>query len=71
VRIKDSVDGIMVAPAIPRSARAAISSSGELAYAANTDARPNPAAPIVSRRRGPTRSASPPIVTRNPASTKP
>ncbi|MGS2647620.1 hypothetical protein [Streptosporangium sp. LJ11] len=45
--ISASVEGISVAPAIPSSARAAISASALGAYAAATDARPNAAAPHI------------------------
>ena len=41
LRISASVDGIRVAPPMPSTARAAISSPGFWAYAAATDATPN------------------------------
>ncbi|GAA3136210.1 hypothetical protein GCM10020001_068500 [Nonomuraea salmonea] len=67
----DSVDGMMVAPATPSSARAAISSSGVGAYAVTTEAAPNAAAPISSSRLRPTRSPRLPMVTSRPARAKP
>jgi hypothetical protein len=70
-RISASVDGISVAPPMPRTARAAISCSGLCAYAAATDASPNATAPNKSSRRRPIRSPSEPIVISIPASTKP
>ena len=66
-RIRASVDGISVAPVMPSRTRAAISMAGLVAKAASSEAAPNPAAPISSRRRRPTRSPSAPIVIRQPA----
>ncbi len=66
-----SVDGISVAPAIPSTARAAISISGVEAYAAAQLASPKPAAPMSSSRRRPIRSPTAPMVSSRPASTKP
>ncbi len=71
LRISDSVEGASVAPAIPSSAREAISISGVCANAASTEAAPNAAAPIRSSRRRPIRSPSVPIVIRKPATRKP
>ncbi len=71
LRISARVEGIRVAPLMPSTARAAISISAEVEYAATTDAAPNPAAPISSSRRRPIRSPSDPIVMSRPASTKP
>ena len=71
LRISARVEGISVAPATPRIARAAISISALPEYAARAEAAPNPTAPIISSRRRPTRSPSAPIVIRNPASTNP
>ena len=71
LRISDSVDGASVAPATPRTARAAISSSAFGAYAAITEATPNAVAPIINRRRLPIRSPRVPMVMRNPASRNP
>jgi hypothetical protein len=65
------VDGIRVAPATPRTARAAISCPALPAYAAPREVAEKPAAPISSSRRGPTRSATAPMATSRPASTKP
>ena len=66
-RISARVDGISVAPATPRSARAAISIAGLVENAASSEARPNAAAPISNIRRRPTRSPSAPIVINEPA----
>ena len=71
LRINDSVDGAMVAPATPSSARVAISISALVENAATTDATPNAAAPISSSRRRPIRSPSVPIVISDPATRKP
>jgi hypothetical protein len=62
------VEGSTVAPAIPRTVRVAISISGLVEKAANTDAMPNAAAPIKSSLRRPILSPRVPIVTRKPAS---
>ena len=51
--IKARVEGPNVAPAIPSSARAAISIPGVVEKAATTEATPNPAAPIKSTLRTP------------------
>ena len=69
--MSDSVDGASVAPATPRSARAAISISALLENAATTDAAPNAAAPISRSLRRPIRSPSVPIVMSEPATRKP
>ncbi len=69
--IRARVEGISVAPAIPSSARAAISSSALGAKAAITEATPNALPPIISSLRRPIRSPSVPIVIRNPAIMKP
>ena len=71
LRISDSVEGASVAPAIPSSAREAISISGVDENAARTEAAPNAAAPISSSRRRPIRSPSVPIGIRKPATRKP
>ena len=70
-RIRDSVEGASVAPAIPSRARAAISIPGLDENAASTDAAPNAVAPISSSRRRPIRSPSVPIVISRPATRKP
>jgi hypothetical protein len=70
-RIRDSVDGAMVAPAIPSRARDAISISALVEKAASNDERPNATAPISSRRRRPILSPSVPIVISAPATMKP
>ncbi len=41
LRSNDNVDGISVAPKIPRATRAAMSAVAESAKAANSDTRPN------------------------------
>jgi hypothetical protein len=71
LRISDSVEGASVAPAIPSTAREAISISGLDENAARTEAAPNAAAPINSSRRRPMRSPSVPIVIRKPATRNP
>jgi len=67
LRISAIVDGPSVAPAIPSSARVAISISALVENAAATDATPKAAAPMSSSRRRPIRSPRVPIVTRKPA----
>ncbi len=67
LRINDRVDGIRVAPAMPSSARAAISISGVVENAASPEATAKPVAPTSSSRLRPMRSPSVPIVSRNPA----
>ena len=69
--IKDSVEGISVAPATPSSARATISHRAVGANAAKTEAAANAAIPIINSRRRPIRSPNVPIVIRNPAMRKP
>jgi hypothetical protein len=71
LRIKERVDGARVAPATPSSARVAISILALVEKAAMTEATPNPAAPIIRRRRRPIRSPSVPMVIRDPATRKP
>lgn len=70
VRSRAIVEGIRVAPPMPRTARAAISVSALSAYAASREAAPKAVAPIRRRRRWPMRSPSEPIVISRPASTK-
>ena len=70
-RINERVEGAIVAPATPSRARAAISISALLEYAAITDATPKAAAPISSNRRRPMRSPSVPIVIKEPATRNP
>jgi len=70
-RISESVEGAMVAPASPRSARVRISISALRENAASTDATPKKAAPMRSSFRRPIRSPSVPIVIRDPATKKP
>ncbi len=69
VRSRAIVDGISVAPPMPRSARAAIRVSALFAYAATSEAVPKAAAPVSRSLRWPTRSPSEPIVISSPAST--
>lgn len=69
--ISASVDGASVAPAIPSSARAAMSMSAVVENAASTEASPNAVAPMSSGFRRPMRSPRVPMVTMNPAIMKP
>ena len=69
--MSESVDGAIVAPAIPSSARDAISISELVANAHSSDERPNATAPISSSRRRPMRSPSVPIVMSIPATMNP
>ncbi len=71
LRTIDRVEGMIVAPATPSSALAAISSSGVGAYAVTAEAAPNAAVPMSSRRLRPMRSPRLPMVTSRPASAKP
>ena len=71
LRISDSVDGAMVAPATPSSARVTINIVALVEKAAATDATPNAMAPISNRRRRPIRSPSVPIVISEPATKNP
>ena len=70
-RISESVEGAIVAPAIPSSALEAISISALVENAQSSDARPNATAPISNSRRRPIRSPSVPMVMRQPATMKP
>ncbi len=71
IRIRERVEGISVEPAMPSSARAAMSITGLTANAESTEAAPNATAPISSSRRRPTLSPIAPMVMRKPAMTKP
>jgi hypothetical protein len=71
VKINDSVDGAIVAPAMPITARLAISISGLVENAASSDATAKPAAPPSRSLRRPTRSPRVPIVMSSPATRKP
>jgi hypothetical protein len=71
LRIRASVEGISVAPAMPSRARLAMSISALVDQAAIRDAAPNAAAPASSRRRRPIRSPSTPMAIRKPATRKP
>jgi hypothetical protein len=69
--ISESVDGASVPPAMPSSARAAISIGALVDRAASTDAAPKPAAPSIRSRRRPIRSPSVPIVISDAATKNP
>ena len=71
LRISESVDGAIVAPAIPSSARDTISISALVENAARSEASPKATAPISSRRRRPMRSPSVPMVMSIPATMNP
>ncbi len=71
LRIRERVDGASVAPAIPSSARVAMSISALIAKAASTEATPNAAAPMSSSRRRPIRSPRVPMVISDPATMNP
>ena len=70
-KMSESVDGAIVAPAIPSSARLAMSICGVVENAASSETSPNAAAPMSSSRRRPIRSPRVPIVIRNPATMNP
>lgn len=69
LRIRDSVDGIRVAPPRPSRALVKMSREGSVASEAATEARPKTTAPAISRRLRPIRSPSDPIVRSSPART--
>ena len=71
VKISERVDGAIVAPAIPMTARLAMSISELVEKAASRDASAKPAAPPSRSFRRPIRSPSVPIVTSRPATRKP
>lgn len=71
LRMSESVDGASVAPAIPSTARVAISIAGLVENAASTEAAPKAPAPIISSLRRPMRSPSVPMVMSAPATMKP
>ncbi len=71
LKISDSVDGARVAPAIPSSARQAISIWGLVENAASTETAPKAVAPASSSRRRPMRSPRVPMVIRQPATMNP
>ena len=62
-----STEGMTAAPAMPSTARQAMSISGLVENAATTEVSPNTAAPMSSNRFRPIRSPRLPIVTRKPA----
>ncbi|GAA2886137.1 hypothetical protein GCM10020220_090420 [Nonomuraea rubra] len=65
-RIMDSVDGMIMAPPTPSSARTAITSSGLPAASTASEASPNTANPVISIRLRPHRSPSALTVTSSP-----
>ena len=69
--ISDRVDGDTAAPAMPSTARATISISGLVAWAAITEATPNRTAPLSNSLRRPIRSPIVPIVIMKPATMNP
>jgi hypothetical protein len=71
LKIRERVEGAIVAPAMPISARAAMSVSALHANAASSEATLKNAAPISRSWRRPMRSPRVPIVTRDPATRKP
>ena len=71
LRMSERVDGAMVAPATPNTARETINIAALRENAARIDAAPNRTAPIKSSRRRPMRSPSVPIVMSEPASRNP
>jgi hypothetical protein len=71
LKMRDRVDGAMVAPAMPSRARLRMSISALVENAARSEVAPNAAAPMSSSLRRPMRSPSVPIVTRKPATMNP
>jgi len=69
--ISASVEGISVAPATPKAARAAISMFALVEKAATTDAMAKATEPIINSLRRPIRSPSVPMVIKKPAIKKP
>jgi hypothetical protein len=69
VRRIASVEGMIIAPPMPSSARAAMSCSGDSETAPNTDAPAKRTNPMHNSRRRPTRSPRVPIATSSPART--
>jgi hypothetical protein len=70
-KMRLSVDGAIVAPAMPSSARLAMSISALTLNAAITENSPKATAPMSSSLRRPIRSPSVPIVISEPATRKP
>ena len=70
LRMRESVEGMIVAPPTPSRARAAMRAPALGAKAAMMLAIPKPRVPMSRRRRRPMRSATLPMVTRRPASVK-
>src|SRR5215213_6896554 len=52
-KIRESVEGARVAPAMPNAARLTMSMAGVVEKAANSEVTPNAAAPIIRSRRRP------------------
>ena len=71
MKIRDRVDGAIVAPAMPMTARLAMSIPELVEKAASSDAAAKPAAPASRSLRRPIRSPSVPIVMSKPATRKP
>ncbi len=71
MKISESVEGAIVAPATPITARLAMSISELVEKAASSDASAKPTAPASRSLRRPIRSPSEPIVMRRPATRKP
>ena len=71
LRIRDRVEGAMVAPEIPRSALLTMSISALVEKAASTEVMPKVTAPIKSSRRRPIRSPRLPMVISDPATKNP
>ena len=70
LRMRERVEGMIVAPLIPSRARATMRAVALGASAARTLETPKPVVPMSRRRRRPTRSARLPIVTSRPARVK-
>ena len=70
LRMRERVEGMMVAPPMPSSARVAMRVPALGAKAAMTLAAPKPRVPMSRRRRLPIRSATLPMVTSRPARVK-
>ena len=70
LRMRERVEGMIVAPPTPNRARAAIRAPALGAKAAMMLAVPKPNVPMSRRRRRPMRSATLPMVTSRPARVK-
>ena len=71
MKISERVEGAIVAPTTPMTARLAMSISELVEKAASNDASAKPAAPTSRSLRRPIRSPSVPIVMSRPATRKP